>query len=142
MNNIILEPKFTQHLHWQGVVSFSLQRLLKTVAAVVLVLSTASIATAVQASETAPMAPIVIKGAFQSEPVIAAVFSGDVRSLPTLPAWKQGDTVREIPRIQHPRPAAAKTGENRGGEHPGGSAAPVIDTLPGNQQNVAAGLIV
>jgi len=139
MNNIILEPKFTQHLQWQGAVSFSLQRLLKTVASVVLVLSTGSIATAVQASETTPTAPVVIKGAFQSEPVTPALFSGDVRSLPTLPAWKQGDAVREIPRIQHPRPAAAKTGENQGGEQPGRSAAPVIDTLLDNQQNVAAG---
>ena len=134
MNNIILKPKFTQHLQWHGAASLLFQRLLKTVAPVVLVLSAGSISTMALASESTSTAPVVIKGAFQSEPVTPAVFSGDIRSLPTLPAWKQGDAVREIPRIQHPRAPVPKSGENLNE-----SSAPLVDALLDSQLNAIAG---
>ncbi|MDA2911626.1 DUF11 domain-containing protein [Nitrospiraceae bacterium AH_259_D15_M11_P09] len=48
--------------------------------------------------------PVVIRGAFQSEPVMPGVFDGDLRYMPKAKAWKPGDPIREIPRRVYPRP--------------------------------------
>lgn len=134
MNNIKLKPKFTQNLSWQGVDAFSFHCLLKTVAPVLLVFTIVAISNSTLASEAASTAAVVIKGAFQSELVTPAAFSGDIRSLPTLPAWKPGDEQREVPRIQHQRTPAASSSENTGGDNP-----PAADTLLDQQLNTAAG---
>jgi hypothetical protein len=133
MNKINCNPGFIRHLQWQGI-SFSLRCLLKQAVPLALILTagTLSLATPVLAAKSA--APVVIKGAVQSEPVTPAIFSGDIRSLPTLPARKPGDAVREIPRIQHPRTQPAATNAS-----PAAAIPPAIDPLLANQQNVQAG---
>jgi len=134
MINIILKPKYTKYLHLPGAVSLISRRLLKTVVPVVLALTAGTISTAALALENTPMAPAVIKGAFQSEPVTPAVFSGDIRSLPAVTAWKLGDAVREIPRIQHPRAPVPASGEN-----PNEASVPLVDALLDSQLNAIAG---
>ena len=107
MNKINGIIDFPQHHHWRRGASLSLRRLLKRAAPVVLTIAAGSMSLSAPASEATPTAPVVIKGALQSELVTPSVFSGDIRGLPTLRIWKQGDAVREIPRIQHPRTPAA-----------------------------------
>jgi len=126
MSKIILKPVFRQSQ--RDAVMFSLQHLLKRVAPVVLIMATGSMSLVAAAVEATSAAPVVIKGAFQSEPVTPSVFSGDIRSLPTMPAVKQGDAVREIPRIQYPRKPAAERGET-----PAASTEPALDPLLDNQ---------
>ena len=50
------------------------------------------------------------------EPVTPTSFDGDVRSLPTAPAWKPGDPVREVPRLSFP--SAAQAAAHAPADHP------------------------
>ncbi|OGW40848.1 MAG: hypothetical protein A2Y97_13865 [Nitrospirae bacterium RBG_13_39_12] len=48
--------------------------------------------------------PMVIRGAYQSEPVVPRVFDRDLRDMPERKAWKEGDPIVEIPRRLYPKP--------------------------------------
>jgi RTX calcium-binding nonapeptide repeat (4 copies) len=57
-----------------------------------------------EAGAPLPRAPEEGRGTVEGAPVEPGVFEGDVRDLPRLPPWKQGDPIREVPRRVHPRP--------------------------------------
>jgi RTX calcium-binding nonapeptide repeat (4 copies) len=57
-----------------------------------------------EAGAPLPRAPEERRGTVEGAPVEPGVFEGDVRDLPRLPPWKQGDPIREVPRRVHPRP--------------------------------------
>jgi hypothetical protein len=47
--------------------------------------------------------PIIIRGAYQSEPVTPNTFEGNLNNLPKRELWKPGDPIIEIPRLFYPR---------------------------------------
>lgn len=46
---------------------------------------------------------VVIKGAFQSEPITPGIYKGNLRALPTARAWEPGESTREVRRRTYPR---------------------------------------